>query len=186
MSSLANPFMGFHTNFDPDTGSLTEPGWPNREVLLLWVTDNLEEALKKRVQVSSSDGQTIVSIDNLACHAMDGNVFDIEGKDIEFNEVVIEVGDLSQLVELSEEFFKKNIGAFNMDESPLGDWFDPTSRNEILAKKAFKKMLDEGLYNHLISLIYTPFTKDVFQKGELTDDSPSLFTGVMKRSLKKA
>lgn len=185
MTHPINPFMGFHTNFDPDTGNLTEPGWPNKEILLLWVTDDLEKAQNKKISVGTENDTTIVFLGRDPHHVIDGNVFE-SAEDVEFNEVIIEISDISVLTKLSKEFFMKNLESFDMEDSPLGAWFEPESRNEVLMQKAFDKMLKDGLFNHLLPLIYTPFTKEVFQRGELVDDSPDMFTGVIKRKLRKA
>lgn len=181
-----DPFSGFHTNFNLESGLMTEPGWPNKEVILLRLTENLDEATKARVSVEVENGLTSVKIGGSFAYSLEGDILQESGEEVEFNEVIIEVDSLEKVKQLSEDFFRKNLGDFEMEESPLGGWFDPESRNEVLIKKAFEKALHEGLYNHLIPIIYTPFTKDVFQSGGLTECSPDIFRKVHKRKLKIA
>lgn len=181
-----DPFSGFHTNFDPESGSMTEPGWPNKEVILIRLTENLDEAAKSRVNVEVESGLTTVKIGGKCAFSLEGDILHESGEEVDFNEVIIEVDSLENVKQMSEEFFRKNLGHFEMEDSPLGGWFDPEARNNALAQKAFEKAINEGLYNHLIPIIYTPFTKDVFQSGELTECSPDIFHKVHKRKLKIA
>ena len=185
MIDLKNCFIGFHTNFDPEKGTLSEPGWVQKEVLLIWVTEKIDKNAMDCMHVSSSDGETIVFKNGQPFHIMEGNVFDIQKKDVEFNEIIIEVKNIEEFVKLSKSFFDKTIKDFEMNDSPLGQWFDPGKRNEILLEKAFERSLKDGTYNHVIPIISMPFTKDVFKEGELTPGCPCIFTSVFKKPMSK-
>lgn len=179
-----NPFIALHSNFDPETGDLSESGWPKKEVLLIRITDNIDRAKNTQVQVFCDENKTTIFEGRSISLEVEGNLLEDIGNGIEFNELALQVDDINNLIKSSKVFFAKTLGDFSEDESALSDWFDYDKRKSVLMDKAFNKMISDGLYNHLISIIHTPFTKGLFQRGELNSDSPDMFTDIYKRSLK--
>lgn len=176
--------MGFHTNFNPDTGDPTEPGWKDKEVILICLFKDIEKRKGADVSIICSQNKTEVFMLNNLSLSLDGNLLSQCGKDALYSVLFLEVQDFDKFEEMSKSFFKKNIGDFKSEESLLGNWFDYSKRSEILVERAFREMINSGLYSHLIPLIYMPFTKDVFQYGKLDSDSPSIFSRVKKETIK--
>lgn len=169
MTYKANPDCAIFLNFDPESGDLTKPGWTDKEVIFVQIVDSLEELLLTpkdgfRLMIEQEGGYTHFLFGGELVSSYEGNMLDeLDGHDFTAHHLRINLEDKGKYVNEADAILENRIGDFDVTDSPLGDWFEPSKRSWILMEEAKEKFKDSGWHNNLVSLLEEPWMTDILQ-----------------------